>query len=173
MYGGMEALEGVFNITKKHICAGNKNGIDSCHGDSGGPLVCLVDKEVLVVGIVSYGIGCADKSGIPGVYTNVAKYHDWITNLMVRRHLEVAFKKLSLFYFRIKMMLRRHINLQLKAHKLHHHQMDVQSQNGKEMDIVMMGIIIHVVIMMVEIAAQIQDLYTADYVNARIQAILQ
>ena len=71
------------------------------------------------------------------------------------------------------MMLRRHINLQLKVHKLHHHQMDVLSQNGKEMDIVMMGIIIHVVIMMVEIAAQIQDLYTADYVNARIQAILQ
>ena len=69
-------------------------------------------------------------------------------------------------------MLRRHINLQLKAHKLHHHQMDVLSQNGKEMDIVMMGIIIHVVIMMVEIAAQIQDLYTADYVNARILTIL-
>ena len=78
------------NITKKHLCAGNKNGIDSCQGDSGGPLVCLVNKEVLIVGIVSFGRGCADASKIPGVYTNVAQYLDWITNLMVRRNLEVA-----------------------------------------------------------------------------------
>ena len=78
------------NITKKHLCAGNKNGIDSCQGDSGGPLVCLVNKEVLIVGIVSFGRGCADTSKIPGVYTNVAQYLDWITNLMVRRNLEVA-----------------------------------------------------------------------------------
>ena len=78
------------DITKKHLCAGNKNGIDACQGDSGGPLVCLVNKEVLIVGIVSFGRGCADTSKIPGVYTNVAQYLDWITNLMVRRNLEVA-----------------------------------------------------------------------------------
>ena len=72
------------------------------------------------------------------------------------------------------MMLPRHINLRLKVHKLPHQmQVDVLSQNGREMDIVMMGITIQVVIMMVEIAAQTKDLYTAEYVNARILTILQ
>ena len=72
------------------------------------------------------------------------------------------------------MMLSLHINLRLKVHKLPHQmQVDVLSQNGREMDIVMMGITIQVVIMMVEIAAQMKDLYTAEYVNARILTILQ
>jgi trypsin len=34
------------------------------------------DKFILI-GIVSFGIPCALK-GYPGVYTNVAKYIDWI-----------------------------------------------------------------------------------------------
>ena len=71
------------NITRKQICAGNIDGIDACSGDSGGPLVCLVKNKVTVVGIVSFGKGCSDSSKIPGVYTHVAEYFDWITNLMV------------------------------------------------------------------------------------------
>ena len=59
------------------ICAGGSDK-DACQGDSGGPLVCPDDQGKLYIsGIVSWGIGCATE-GIPGVYTNVQKYVDWI-----------------------------------------------------------------------------------------------
>ncbi|TQV90456.1 hypothetical protein V2A60_010448 [Cordyceps javanica] len=55
-------------ITKDMICAGYPDGgKDSCSGDSGGPLVA----NGKVVGIVSFGIGCADPD-YPGVYSSVA-----------------------------------------------------------------------------------------------------
>lgn len=51
---------------------------DSCLGDSGGPLFATGSGGGRVlVGIVSFGYGCAEP-GIPGVYTRVAKYMDWI-----------------------------------------------------------------------------------------------
>lgn len=54
------------------LCAGYpEGGIDACKGDSGGPLV--VDGSL--IGIVSYGEGCA-KAGKPGVYTRVSTYAD-------------------------------------------------------------------------------------------------
>ncbi|WP_329059566.1 S1 family peptidase [Amycolatopsis sp. NBC_01480] len=54
------------------LCAGYpEGGIDACKGDSGGPLV--VDGRL--IGIVSYGDGCA-KPGKPGVYTRVSAYAD-------------------------------------------------------------------------------------------------
>jgi len=62
------------HITDEMICAGlNKGGVDTCQGDSGGPLT--IGREL--VGIVSFGRGCA-RPGIPGVYTRVASYIDWI-----------------------------------------------------------------------------------------------
>jgi len=52
------------------VCAGMpEGGKDSCSGDSGGALV--IKKSGKQVGIVSWGIGCAEKDH-PGVYTNVA-----------------------------------------------------------------------------------------------------
>lgn len=42
-------------------------------GDSGGPLVC----SGKLAGIVSFGLTCASDE-YPGVYTEVAKYLDWI-----------------------------------------------------------------------------------------------
>ena len=45
-----------------------------------GPLVIRNSKgNVEVVGITSWGFGCASPV-YPGVYTNVAKYFDWIKN---------------------------------------------------------------------------------------------
>lgn len=50
-------------------------GRDSCLGDSGGPLFDPVNRTLH--GIVSWGYGCA-LPGLPGVYTEVATYGDWI-----------------------------------------------------------------------------------------------
>ena len=53
---------------------------DSCQGDSGGPLFSNVRTEngsvFVIVGIVSWGRGCAD--GYPGVYTRVSEVSDFI-----------------------------------------------------------------------------------------------
>ncbi|XP_054157689.1 trypsin-1-like [Oppia nitens] len=61
------------------FCAGAQHGKDTCHGDSGGPLIQIVNNRSIVVGITSFGssIGCGAK-GIPGVYTDVSKYLNWI-----------------------------------------------------------------------------------------------
>lgn len=68
-YGSETLLDGM-------LCAGYMSGeSDACTGDSGGPLVC----GGKLVGIVSFGLGCA-MPGYPGVYTNVAYYYDWISN---------------------------------------------------------------------------------------------
>lgn len=66
--------ESEFPIFKSQICAGFPEGEkDSCQGDSGGPMV--IHKKL--VGVVSWGKGCA-RAALPGVYTSVAHYIDWI-----------------------------------------------------------------------------------------------
>jgi secreted trypsin-like serine protease len=65
-------------ITDAMVCAGyEEGGKDSCQGDSGGPLVCYHEDSWLLIGITSWGHGCASELK-PGVYTNVAKVPEWV-----------------------------------------------------------------------------------------------
>ncbi|XP_025840134.2 putative serine protease 42 [Vulpes vulpes] len=63
------------------ICGYKAAGKDSCQGDSGGPLVCKFQDTWVQVGIVSWGFGCGRRN-VPGVYTNIASYAEWIVNVM-------------------------------------------------------------------------------------------
>ncbi|CAD5124535.1 DgyrCDS12813 [Dimorphilus gyrociliatus] len=64
------------------LCAGYDNGgKDSCQGDSGGPLQCIISGSTNVVGIVSWGAGCA-KPDKPGVYASVPHFRVWIEETM-------------------------------------------------------------------------------------------
>nr|XP_020015065.1 tissue-type plasminogen activator [Castor canadensis] len=75
-------------VTNNMLCAGDTrsggnqaNLHDACQGDSGGPLVCEKDKHMILVGIISWGLGCGQKD-VPGIYTKVTNYLDWIQDNM-------------------------------------------------------------------------------------------
>ncbi|XP_011187812.1 trypsin-4 [Zeugodacus cucurbitae] len=73
-------LEG--SVTDRMLCAGYaKGGIDACQMDSGGPLV--VDEKL--VGIVSWGVGCAQPNK-PGVYTRVSALIDWVQTTLAEQY---------------------------------------------------------------------------------------
>ena len=78
------AYNGRVQIWHKQICAGGKRGIDACGGDSGGPLQAPAlyrnNIKFIQYGIVSFGVTECGTAGVPGVYTNVVHYMDWILN---------------------------------------------------------------------------------------------
>ena len=66
------------DITSQMLCAGfPEGGKDSCQGDSGGPLVGYQNGDAYLVGVVSWGRGCA-RPRYYGVYANVAAQWHWI-----------------------------------------------------------------------------------------------
>merc|ERR1712013_213649 len=89
--GGEEAADGEFPwqvslrtigaIGSTHFCGGSIIDKDSCQGDSGGPFIAGEPGSEELIGIVSWGIGCARK-GYPGVYTEVSYFVDWIMETM-------------------------------------------------------------------------------------------
>ena len=75
-----------FNSTTQ-FCAGDVTGQnDTCQGDSGGPaMVQGIHADSgqwrwFQVGIVSWGVGCAQKGEV-GYYTKVSAYVDWIDKI--------------------------------------------------------------------------------------------
>lgn len=70
------------------ICAGGATSggkpVDTCQGDSGGPLTAGTGASAVLVGVVSWGYGCAgveDGTAItltPGVYTRIGTYLAWL-----------------------------------------------------------------------------------------------
>lgn len=71
-------------LTEKQICAGGTKGKDSCVGDSGSGLMrSLPDRQRTIdrwdlIGVVSFGPRLCGTEGVPGVYTRVNSYLDWI-----------------------------------------------------------------------------------------------
>jgi trypsin len=69
-------------FTPSMMCAGNP-GRDTCAGDSGGPLVGMSSGHAVLVGITSFGFGCA-RAGHPGVYTRVSSIRGWALGQIAR-----------------------------------------------------------------------------------------
>ncbi|XP_041061556.1 coagulation factor X [Carcharodon carcharias] len=66
------------SVTDNMFCAGYKDDyMDSCQGDSGGPYAVLYRQTWYLIGIISWGEGCA-RAGKYGVYTRVPGYLSWI-----------------------------------------------------------------------------------------------
>lgn len=67
-------------LSKSQMCALNLMiRSDACQGDSGGPLFIHHPSGMsTIIGIISFGVSCG--TALPGVYTRIASYVDWIEN---------------------------------------------------------------------------------------------
>ena len=73
---GREFYSGL--IDQNVFCAGQQD-VDACQGDSGGPfLIYQPGKGHVLAGLVSWGDGCGETTGRPGVYVRISSYLDWL-----------------------------------------------------------------------------------------------
>lgn len=68
-------------VGRGQICALGDDQQDACQGDSGGPLVRRAGGRQIVIGLVSFGMGCG-LPDTPGVYVDLRSYLGWITGAM-------------------------------------------------------------------------------------------
>ncbi|NXB09168.1 FA9 factor, partial [Cnemophilus loriae] len=69
-------------LTDSMFCAGHSTAAaDACKGDSGGPFTVSHHNTWFLLGIVSWGEGCAEQ-GKYGVYTRVSNYIPWIKEVV-------------------------------------------------------------------------------------------
>ncbi len=72
------------SISDAMICAKDDQE-DACQGDSGGPLIVtgssIQGADDLLVGVVSWGIGCAHEH-FPGIYARVSQQIGWINKMV-------------------------------------------------------------------------------------------
>ncbi|XP_055334471.1 serine protease 30-like [Paramacrobiotus metropolitanus] len=82
-----------FMLPDTFFCAGGEGLSDGCEYDGGGPLVCPLNANgdgpgasspglgsiFVLYGVVTWGVDCG-KVGVPGVYTRITNYSNWIEN---------------------------------------------------------------------------------------------
>lgn len=66
-------------VDHSKLCTISVNGFgqDSCQGDSGGPVISYTQRGPTLIGLVSYGVGCA-QPGLGGINTFIPFYLEWI-----------------------------------------------------------------------------------------------
>ena len=77
-----QGIKGVV-VDARVLCAGLPEGNrDSCQGDSGGPLMTQINSDHWrQIGVVSVGLHCGEVK-LPGVYTRVSAFGDWIRGVV-------------------------------------------------------------------------------------------
>lgn len=78
----VKAYAGFNDVSNRMICAGYSQGAkDACQGDSGGPLVFDDGTGLKLIGITSWGKGCARPNAY-GVYSKVSESISWIESIV-------------------------------------------------------------------------------------------